>query len=209
MVSYTKAAYLGLCASFVLSIAQAAGSDQMFKETASKAISTYRSTQDVSTLSRLIPELSSLSARVPKDAEARNTLLSVGLDMLNALYETADLNFDAEKKPLLNTGSPGGWYSSGTDPEGIKDPKMKAEYEKQIADNRRYAKHYTQQAAVSSAIDELAHLFRQGFPGVAAQDVSNLLARNGLSSSYCDDFLKRMERAEPLTQAGMQRMEPP
>lgn len=169
----------------------------MLKETVLKAISGYRSTQDVSALSRLIPELSALSARASENAEARNTLLSVGPDMLNALYETADMDFDAARRPFLNIDPPGGWYSSGTDPEGIKDPKMKAEYKKRFEENRRYARHYRQQAEVFDVIDNLAHLFRQGFAGVAAQDLSHMLARNGMSSSYSDDFLRRMETQGP------------
>ena len=190
MVSHIKSFGLNLCgALFAFSAAHATDSALTLKDSASKAISEFKMTGDVSPVTRTIDRLTGKSS---------GDVLSVCPDILNALYEAADPTFDVDRAPSpLTNISPGGPYPSGIDPEAIKDPKLKAEYQKRLADNREYGEHYRQQDAISRAIDRVAQSLRQSFGEVEVTEVTSLLVSSGMKASYGDDFLKRLERQVP------------
>lgn len=188
MVSHIKSIGLNLCgALFALSAAHATDSELMLKDSASKAISEFKMTGDVSAVSRTIDKLTGKSS---------GEVLSVCPDILNALYEAADPAFDADRVPSIST-SPGGRYPSGIDPEDIKDPNLKADYQKRLASDREYAEYYRQQDAIFRAIDRVAGSLRQSFGDVAVNEVRSLLVQSGMKASYSDDFLKRLDRQVP------------
>jgi len=188
MVSHIKSIGLSLCgALFALSAAHATDSELLLKDAASKAISEFEMTGDASPISRTIWKLT---------GQPSGAVLSVCPDILNALYEAADPAFDVDRAPFKNI-SPGGRYPAGIDPEAIKEPKLKADYQERLAINREDAEYYRQQYAISRAIDEVARSLRQSFGEMAVSEVRSLLVQSGMEASYGDDFLKRLERQVP------------
>lgn len=179
---------IALVALLMSSVSHAADTEQqVLKGTVSTAISEYKRSGDASVVLRALPNVRALSGA------DRYALVSVSSELLNVLYETADTDFDATKKPRTNSQSPGGWYSSGTDPENIKDPKLRAEYQKVREQDRKYAEYYRQQAKIFDAIDQLANLLRQNFRETEPNEILDSLVKNGLNPSYGSDFLRRIE----------------
>jgi hypothetical protein len=177
-----------VAAATLLDMAHARGSERTLAEKVSQAIFDYETGGDISGMADTISELSALSGVAEMDA-----LITAAPDLLNALYGKADRDFDPSRFPRANP-SPGGPYPSGIDPEGIKDPKLRAEYEEKLEAERKYAEHYRQQTATFGAIDRLAYLVRQIFKEQDANVVLDALVKNGLSSAHVTDFLKRMEQ---------------
>jgi hypothetical protein len=182
MGSQLKSIALSLCAALIsLSVAYGANSEQALKDT-SQALSEFKMSGNVLPLSRAIGELT---------GQPRGALLAVCSEILNTLYEVADPGFDKEKVPLLNI-APGGPYPSGIDPESIKDPQLKADYQKRLDSNRRYAEHYSQQSRIYGTIDQTAEVLQLNFKETSASELVNLLVKSGMDASYRDAFLKRM-----------------
>lgn len=190
MVSHIKSIGLNLCGVlFALSAAHATDSELMLKDTASNAIYEFKMTGDIAPIWRTTGKLA---------GQPSGAVLSVCPDILNALYEVADPAFDVDRAPSPRRNiSPGGPYPAGIDPEAIKDPKLKAEYQQRLADNREYGEYYRQQYWISRAINEVARLLRQSFGEGGLTEVSSLLVSSGMKASYSDDFLKRMETQVP------------
>jgi len=171
---------------------QAMESKSVTTDSAAKAIAEYRKSGDVSVISRFIPELQIFCADATQ--ESSRTLLSISAEILNALYEDADLAFSWERKPKGNVGVPGGRYPSGTDPKSIEDPAIRAAYENVLAEERGYAKRYGHQSAIFREIDRMGDLLRKAEPSRDAAELRRLLLRHGMQPSYVDDMVKRMEQ---------------
>jgi hypothetical protein len=178
---------LSLCAALVgLNAVYGADSQQAMKDT-SQAISEFKMSGNVWPLSRALGELI---------GQPRGSLLAVSSEILNTLYEAADPTFDKDRVPMLNI-APGGRYPSGIDPEYIKEPQLKAEYQKKLDSNREYAAHYSQQSRIYGTIDQTTDLLRRNFQGVSPSELVDLLVKSGMNASYSDAFLKRMATQVP------------
>lgn len=188
MGSQFRSIALNLCAALIaLNAAYGASSEQTRKDSASQAISEFKVSGSVLPLSRAIGELT---------GQPRGSLLAVCPNVLNALYEAADPAFNADEVPRLNI-SPGGPYPSGIDPENIKDPQLKAEYQQKLDSNSKYAQYYSHQSKIYGAIDQTAELLRRNFKEVSGSELVNLLVQSGMNASYRDAFLKRMATQVP------------
>lgn len=188
MGSQLKSIALNLCAALIsLSAAYGANSEQTLKDNPSQAISKFKMSGNVWPLSRAIGELTGLP---------RGSLLAVCPDILNTLYEAADPAFDKDRLPSLNI-APGGPYPSGIDPEHIKDPQLRAEYQKKLDSNREYAEYYTQQSRIYGTIDQTAEVLRLNFKEASVSELVDLLVKSGMNASYSDAFLKRMATRVP------------
>ena len=83
------------------------------------------------------------------------------------------------------------------DPENIKDPQLKAEYQKKLDSNREYAEYYSQQSRIYGTIDQTAEVLRLNFKEASVVELVNLLVKSGMNASYSDAFLKRMATQVP------------
>jgi len=165
-----------------------AGTEPMVTEAAQKAIMEYKSRGDITAISSVIPRLKELP---PQNAQG-GALLKVSAELLNALYETADPNFQSNKKPAMNSEVPGGRYRAGTAPESIKEPEIRAAYEKVRTEDFKYAEHYHRQHDIGSAIDGLATVLRTKFEKMSADKIAEALVKRGMKPSYDGDFRKRL-----------------
>ncbi len=172
---------------------QAMESKSVTTDSAAKVIAEYRESGDVSVISRFILELKPLSADATQGGSS-GELFSFGSEILNALYDDADLAFSWERKPKGNVRVPGGKYPSGIDPKSIEDPTVRAEYEKVLAEERGYARRYGHQSAIFREIDRMGELLWQAKPSRDTAEISRLLLRHGVKSSYVGDIVKRMEK---------------
>lgn len=189
---------IGLCCTCIaFSVGRAAETQQMLEIDAMKAVAEYQRTHDVAAISRVVPELNAAFAAEQGRAETSRfaSLISISSKLIGALYATADASFNAEKKPSLNSGSPGGQYSSGTDPKSIKEPDLRAAYEKRIAQDRQYAEYYQQQSRILRTVDELAQMIGEKVGATADQQVRGSLARSGMEPRHIEDFLGRVKRS--------------
>lgn len=188
MGSQLRSIALNLCAALIaLSAAYGANSQQTLKDSPSQAISEFKMSGNVWPLSRAIGQLT---------GQPRGSLLADCSTILNTLYEAADPAFDKDRVPLLNI-APGGRYSSGIDPEYIKEPQLKAEYQKKLDSNREYAEYYSQQSRIYGTIDQTAEVLRLNFKEASVGELVNLLVKSGMNASYSDAFLKRMATQVP------------
>jgi hypothetical protein len=68
------------------------------------------------------------------------------LDTWRHLSESRDPNFDPSDVPLINIAPPPeSGLPSGVSSEDVKDPKLRAEYERRLASNRAKAVHFKEQ----------------------------------------------------------------
>lgn len=151
----------------------------------------------MSFISRFIPELQPSAEKALQDQETRKAFLSISADVLNAVYERADLRFNPRVQPRMNSSVPGGKYPPGTDPGSIKEPNLRAEYEKILAIDRSYAEHYTQQTAIFREIDRMAQLVCQTGKTESFSEVRDALVAEGMRASYAEDFLRRLGDRPP------------
>ena len=86
------------------------------------------------------------------------------------LLRLIDKDFDPSKSPAMNVRPPASanWLSGGSDPAGIKDPVVRAEYEKAIAETRAIADHHLIQSTLCDEVVGLlehANLLRSNVEG--------------------------------------------
>lgn len=173
--------------------AQALESESAAADSVTKVIAEYRKSGDLTVISRLVLQLKPLAADT-RQAGSSGELFSLGAEILNALYEDADLAFSWERKPKGNVGVPGGRYPSGTDPKSIREPAVRAEYEKVLAEERGYAKRYGHQTVIFREIDRMGDLLWQAKPSREPAEIRRELLGHGMQSKYADDLVRRMER---------------
>ena len=67
-----------------------------------------------------------------------------------------DSGFDMKPPEIFMNISPGIGYDSGTSPSAIADPKIRADYERKIAENKTNAKNARVQTTVRKELDKVA-----------------------------------------------------
>ena len=108
-------------------------------------------------------------------AVARRVKLELWLSLLNGIDEKIDPKFDPKDVPALSVAPPaveGQVTFAGMDPQGIKDPAARREYEEAIERNSEKTKRYTFQrrlARLNAELSERAETYiKAGYPKSAA-----------------------------------------
>jgi len=110
-----------------------------------------------------------------------------------------DPTFDATEVPMINIEPPvGSMVPSGASPEDVKDPKLRAEYERRLADNQARSARIAEQQYLrmnanqfySEAENYLVHAYSR--PPSDSAELERLLIENGIDSSTRSSLLKKI-----------------
>lgn len=175
--------------SFAFAAAAEAGGEAMLKYNAAVAIAEYENSKDLAVLA---PVFAQLRASYAGNKAFDEAAFGVAADLLNSLYRSMDPRFDANVKPVINSEVPGGRYPAGVAPQSIREPAIRAEYEKTLAKDRSYAVYFTTQSTISQAINDLASTIKASVKG-DPDDVARGLVERGMQVSHERDFSRRLQ----------------
>jgi len=110
-----------------------------------------------------------------------------------------DPNFDASEVPMINLEPPvGSMVPSGASPEALKDPKLRAEYERRLTDNQARTARIAQQQYLrmnanqfyKEAENYLVNAYSK--PPSDSAELERLLIEKGVDSSTRSNLSKKV-----------------
>ena len=114
-------------------------------EEARLSVEASRTSTDVLALARIGEKVRALPVPVqPGESQSwRSEKLKLWLDALNKVEMLKDPEFDPNDVPAVNVATPyGSTASAGADPSAIKDPELRAQYQRAIDLNAERSKRY-------------------------------------------------------------------
>jgi hypothetical protein len=114
------------------------------------------------------------------------------LETWRLLSETRDLKFDPQDVPMINVAPPpGAGVPAGGSPTDIKDPKLRAEYERAIARNRAKIERFNEQHYVRTTADRFYEEAQRYLVNAYSRTPSDPLELERLLAEYIGDEAAR------------------
>ncbi len=130
-----------------------------------------------------------------KRAEARMQTATAWMAILSRIDAARDPRFNPDDPPVTRVAPPkvpgGPAYLPGVDPKQVRDPKVRAEYERAIEENRQkaeIAQRHWELEAIDTEVTEGTMRFLKRFYTSAPTDqreLRSLMERTGLSARRC------------------------
>jgi hypothetical protein len=112
------------------------------------SLGTFHKSKNIQTLIQVINEIENLGKfQEPSSKEwpkVRKVEAELWFRVLQSVKKEIYQNHNLDKSPQINVAPPGP-YPSGIAPESIKEPEIRKEYEKAIAENKAKAQRYNSQ----------------------------------------------------------------
>ncbi len=110
------------------------------------------------------------------------------LEARRGVMASIDPGFDIEDRPMLNVAAPlGSGVPSGSSPESIRDPKLRAEYEAAIAANFAKARRYNEQSWLKSNAPRFYEETERYLVNAYSRPPADLAGLERLLAKYVDD----------------------
>jgi len=115
----------------------------------------------------------------------RNERASISLHLLGRISRMADRTFDFSRIPDINvTPPPGANFPSGTSPDDVTDPKLRAEYEASIKANEAFNSKRNEQLQLKELNETLVPLQQKYVVDLYSMKPYNLPELKNLMSKY-------------------------